>query len=144
MGRLEYIYPPKFLGSQLGFVGKKAVMKYSHVILADSHHNMLEGMRGLLEALFESVVMVTNENSLFEAAEKLKPWRYHSWQRILDPEAFLERARPILWLYEHAQLLWQIGVWVVCVDEKTSIQARQAKQAPRPAISGADPWAAWK
>lgn len=70
------------------------------------------------------------------AAEKLKPWRYHSWQRILDPEAFLERARPILWLYEHAQLLWQIGVWVVCVDEKTSIQARQAQLAPRPAISG--------
>jgi DNA-binding NarL/FixJ family response regulator len=48
-------------------------MKYSHVILADSHHNMLEGMRGLLESLFEAVVMVADENSLFEAAEKLKP-----------------------------------------------------------------------
>jgi DNA-binding NarL/FixJ family response regulator len=48
-------------------------MKYSHVILADSHHNMLEGMRGLLETLFEAVLMVADENSLFEAAEKLKP-----------------------------------------------------------------------
>lgn len=48
-------------------------MKYNRVILADSHQNMLEGIRGLLETLFEAVVMVADKNSLFEAAEKLKP-----------------------------------------------------------------------
>jgi len=26
------------------------------------------------------------------------------------------------------------GTWVICADEKTSLQARQAEQAPRPAI----------
>jgi transposase len=70
------------------------------------------------------------------AAEKIKPWRYHSWQHILDPQAFLERARPILLLYEQAKGLLKNGVWVVCLDEKTSIQARKRPQEPDPAVSG--------
>jgi transposase len=37
------------------------------------------------------------------AAEKIKPWRYHNWQHILDPQAFLERARPVLELYNHVK-----------------------------------------
>lgn len=69
-------------------------------------------------------------------AEKLRPWRYHSWQHILDPQAFLERARPVLRLYEQAQTLLQRGIWVVCADEKTSIQARKRKQTPTPAAPG--------
>ena len=70
------------------------------------------------------------------AAEKLKPWRYHNWQHILNPEAFLERARPVLRLYEQAQELLGQGIWVVCADEKTSIQARQPQEQPRAAIPG--------
>jgi len=70
------------------------------------------------------------------AAEKLKPWRYHAWQHILDPQVFLARARPILRLYEQAQALLRSGVWVVCADEKTSIQARQPEQETRPAQPG--------
>ena len=70
------------------------------------------------------------------AAEKLRPWRYHTWQHMLDPQAFLERARPVLRLYEQAQAWLQKGCWVVCVDEKTSVQARKRKQKPRPAVSG--------
>jgi hypothetical protein len=69
------------------------------------------------------------------AAEKLRPWRYHSWQHILDPQAFLERAAPVLRLYARAKELLQGGTWVVCVDEKTSIQARQRPQPPDPAGS---------
>lgn len=69
------------------------------------------------------------------SAEKLRPWRYHTWQHILDPQAFLDRARPVLWLYEKAQELWQRGIWVVCVDEKTSIQARKRVQTPNPAVT---------
>jgi hypothetical protein len=61
-------------------------------------------------------------------------FRFHSWQHIQDPETFLERARPVLRLYEHAAALLEEGIWVVCTDEKTSIQAREAEQAPRPAI----------
>ncbi len=68
------------------------------------------------------------------AAEQIRPWRYHSWQHIQKPEEFLERARPVLHLYEQATALLEQGVWVVCADEKTSIQAREAEQAPRPAM----------
>ena len=39
----------------------------------------------------------------------------------------------MLQLYEQATALLRQGIWVVCADEKTSIQARQAEQAPRPA-----------
>lgn len=67
------------------------------------------------------------------AAEQIRPWRYHSWQHIQNPEEFLERARPVLQLYEQAPSLFKQGIWVVCADEKTSIQARPAEQAPRPA-----------
>ena len=66
-------------------------------------------------------------------AEKIRPWRYRLWQHIHDPTAFLQRARPVLQLYGRAHRLLERGTWVVCVDEKTSIQARQAEQAPRPA-----------
>lgn len=64
-------------------------------------------------------------------AERIRPWRYRMWQHIQDPYRFLERARPILQVYATAQALLQAGTWVVCADEKTSIQAREAEQAPR-------------
>ncbi|MCK5195779.1 MAG: response regulator transcription factor [Desulfobulbaceae bacterium] len=48
-------------------------MKYGSVILADRHQNMLEGIRGLLEAMFETVVMVADKASLFDTAEKINP-----------------------------------------------------------------------
>jgi hypothetical protein len=67
-------------------------------------------------------------------AEQIRPWRHHSWQHIQNPELFLLRARPVLQLYEQATSFLKEGIWVICVDEKTSIQARQAEQQPRPAI----------
>jgi transposase len=70
------------------------------------------------------------------ATERIKPWRYHAWQHILDPHAFLERARPILWLYHRAQEWLAAGVWAVCVDEKTSIQARLGTESPSAAMQG--------
>src|SRR5512137_2635803 len=43
------------------------------VLLADRHHGLTEGVRGLLETMFEAVVMVADENSLFESARRLQP-----------------------------------------------------------------------
>jgi DNA-binding NarL/FixJ family response regulator len=43
------------------------------VLLADRHHGLTEGMRGLLETSFEAVVMVADEASLLETAERLRP-----------------------------------------------------------------------
>jgi hypothetical protein len=82
------------------------------------------------------VSIATSTVARWLSAEKLKPWRYRLWQQIVEPEAFLERARPVLWLYQHAKALLERGIWVVCVDEKTSIQARQREQVPRPAQAG--------
>jgi transposase len=59
------------------------------------------------------------------SADALKPWQHRSWISIRDPD-FAVKAAPVLDLYA--------GVWdgealgendfVVCADEKTSIQAR--------------------
>ncbi len=68
-------------------------------------------------------------------AERIRPWRYHFWQHIQDPEQFLQQARPVLRLYERARDLLAHGIWLVCSEEKTSLQAREAEQAPRPAIA---------
>ena len=48
-------------------------MKQGKVILADSHQNMLGSVRNLLESMFETVFMVSDEASLIEATEKLSP-----------------------------------------------------------------------
>jgi DNA-binding NarL/FixJ family response regulator len=43
------------------------------VLLADRHHGLTEGVRGLLETSFETVVMVADEGSLLEVAGRLRP-----------------------------------------------------------------------
>ena len=48
-------------------------MKQWRVLLADNHQNMLEGVRTLMENMFEKVFMVADEASLLEAAEKIEP-----------------------------------------------------------------------
>ena len=45
----------------------------SCVLLADRHHGLTEGVRGLLETTFSSVFMVSDEPSLLEGAERLAP-----------------------------------------------------------------------
>jgi len=43
------------------------------VVLADSHQDTLEGVRGLLEATFQTVMMVADKESLFEAVDRIRP-----------------------------------------------------------------------
>jgi DNA-binding NarL/FixJ family response regulator len=43
------------------------------VLLADRHHGLTEGIRGLLETAFDAVMMVADANSLFEGARRLQP-----------------------------------------------------------------------
>lgn len=68
-------------------------------------------------------------------ADKIKPWRYHSWQHSTDPQ-FVEKASPVLDLYAHASPLQACGELIVCADEKTSIQARQRITATKAAAPG--------
>jgi len=72
---------------------------------------------------------------LNEAA--IKPWQYEHWiyPRL---EGFAERAGPILDIYEG---LWQKeplreGDFVICADEKTSIQARKRTHPGQPPAPG--------
>jgi transposase len=68
-------------------------------------------------------------------ADKIKPWRYHSWQHSTDPQ-FVEKAVPVLDLYAQAPVLQTQGELVVCTDEKTSIQARQRITPTKAAVPG--------
>lgn len=68
-------------------------------------------------------------------AESIKPWRYHSWMHATD-ENFVALATPVLQLYAQASFLIKGGFWVVCVDEKTSIQARAPLHPCTPAAPG--------
>jgi DNA-binding NarL/FixJ family response regulator len=43
------------------------------VLLADRHHGLSEGVRGLLETTFDKVFMVADHGSLMEGAERLRP-----------------------------------------------------------------------
>ena len=45
----------------------------SCVLLADRHHGLTEGLRGLLATAFKTVVMVADETSLIEGADRLQP-----------------------------------------------------------------------
>jgi DNA-binding NarL/FixJ family response regulator len=45
----------------------------SCVLLADRHHGLSEGVRGLLETMFDSVFMVGDEPSLLEGTQRLHP-----------------------------------------------------------------------
>jgi DNA-binding NarL/FixJ family response regulator len=43
------------------------------VLLADRHHSLIEGVRGLLETTFGTIFMVADEPSLLAGVERLSP-----------------------------------------------------------------------
>jgi CheY-like chemotaxis protein len=47
-------------------------MKYGHLLIADKHMNMLEGIRSLLADLFETIFMVADRDSLLEAVRRIR------------------------------------------------------------------------
>jgi hypothetical protein len=83
---------------------------------ADIHRLALE--RGVCQASAPTIARWLREDAI-------KPWRYRSWIFPTDPR-FLERASPVLDLYQgrfEGRLLHP-GDFVICADEKPSIQAR--------------------
>ena len=67
--------------------------------------------------------------------DKIKPWRYHSWQKSRDPQ-FVEKAGAVLDLYEKAEELAAQGEAVCCADEKPSVQARERVDETLAAVTG--------
>ncbi len=86
----------------------------------------------------EDIVAQISDATLWRwlSRDALRPWRFRSWIFPRDP-AFVEKAGPILDLYE--------GVWegaplaatdfVLCADEKTSVQARRRRHVGLPQAS---------
>jgi hypothetical protein len=71
--------------------------------------------------------------------DAIRPWNYRSWIFPRDPN-FAQKAGRILDLYEgrwEGELL-EPGDFVVCCDEKPSIQARARKHPGQPAMPGGD------
>jgi len=69
--------------------------------------------------------------------DALRPWRYRSWIFPRDPD-FAVKAGRLLDLYERRWAGRPLGPreYVLCADEKTSIQARRRKRASPPPTPG--------
>jgi hypothetical protein len=94
---------------------------------AELHRLVIE--RGITEASASTIAR-------WLAEDALKPWQHRSWVFPTDP-AFLAKAGPVLDLYQgrwQGKLLHP-GDFVICADEKPSIQARARIHAPLPPSS---------
>ena len=95
---------------------------------AELHRLVIE--RGVTEASASTIARWLREDSL-------KPWQHRSWVFPTAPD-FLERAGPVLDLYQgrwQGKLLHP-GDFVICADEKPSIQARRRIHEPLPPAPG--------
>jgi two-component system secretion response regulator SsrB len=89
-------------------------------LLADRHHNLTEGVRGLLETAFRTVVMVADEASLLEAARRLKP-------DVVVVDVSLAQDRGLGWLRSIRQRCPDLKVIVLSVHDEQAV--RQAAMA---------------
>jgi hypothetical protein len=89
---------------------------------AELHRLVVE--RGVSEASASTIARWLTEDAL-------KPWQHRSWIFPTDPD-FLEKAGPVLDLYQgrFEGTLLHPGEFVICADEKPSIQARARIHEP--------------
>lgn len=87
----------------------------SCVLLADRHHGLTEGIRGLLETVFATVVMVADEGSLLDGAERLRP-------DLAVVDLSLARRSGIGWLRELREHSPDLKVIALSVYEEESVR----------------------
>ena len=90
--------------------------RLSCVLLADRHHGLTEGVRGLLETAFGSVVMVADEASLLDGAPRLQP-------EVAIVDLSLARNSGLGWLRELRQRCPDIKVIVLSVHDEQSVRS---------------------
>ena len=90
--------------------------RLSCVLLADRHHGLTEGVRGLLETAFESVVMVADEASLLEGAVRLRP-------ELAIVDLSLARDGGLSWLRTLRQRCPDLKVLVLSVHDEQSVRS---------------------
>ena len=88
---------------------------HSCVLLADRHHDLTEGVRGLLEAVFGTVMMVADEASLLEGALRLRP-------DVAVVDLSLARDRSLGWLRALRSRNPVLKVVVLSVHDEPSIR----------------------
>lgn len=93
----------------------------SCVLLADRHRGLAEGVRGLLETSFKTVVMVADEASLLDAAVRLRPDA-----AVVDLS--LARDNGLEWLRAVRQSCPDVKVVVLSVHDEESVR-RAAMEA---------------
>ena len=91
------------------------------VLLADRHHGLTEGVRGLLETTFGTVVMVADEASLLEAAGRLRP-------EVAVIDLSLARDSGLGWLSAIRQRCPGLKVIVLSVHDEQAVR-RAAMEA---------------
>ena len=84
------------------------------VLLAVRHQGLTEGVRGLLETTFDAVVMVADETSLFESAERLKP-------SVTIVDLSLARGEGLQWLLRLRSRCPGLKVIVLSVHDEPSV-----------------------
>jgi len=88
----------------------------SCVLLADRHHGLTEGVRGLLETAFGSVVMVADEASLIEGAGRLRP-------ELAIVDLSLARDSSLGWLKALRNRCPDLKVIVLSVHDEQSVRS---------------------
>jgi two-component system secretion response regulator SsrB len=87
----------------------------SCVLLADRHHALTEGVRGLLETTFGTVVMVADEVSLLDAADRIRP-------DVAIVDISLGQGRGLDWLRALRRRFPEVKVIVLSVHDEQSVR----------------------
>ena len=90
--------------------------KRSCVLLADRHHGLTEGVRGLLETAFGTVVMVADEASLIDGAGRLQP-------DVVVVDLSLAQVAGLGWLRTLRQRCPDLKVILISVHDEESVRA---------------------
>jgi DNA-binding NarL/FixJ family response regulator len=85
------------------------------VLLADRHHGLTEGVRGLLQTVFGTVFMVADELSLAEGASRLQP-------EVAVVDLSLVRDGDLGWLRVLRQRCPGLKVIVLSVHDEQSVR----------------------
>ena len=91
------------------------------------------------EAVASGIVAEISGTTLWRwlGQDALRPWRHRSWLFPRDPQ-FARKAGRVIDLYQHRWKGAALGPrdYVLCIDEKTSIQARRRKHPSLPSAPG--------
>jgi two-component system secretion response regulator SsrB len=86
------------------------------VLLADRHQPLMDGVRGLLETAFETVVMVADEASLLEGVSRLRP-------DVAVVDLSLAKDSSLGWLQEVRRRCPELKVIVLSVHDEASVRS---------------------